>query len=95
MRAVKDVPTAEARVDFKSACSSPKLFPKIEITDGAMGVIGGKTSLKGQGESVGALLGSADGQLRVGHVGRRNQRIAAGRHGSRWGKAHEAFVHRG
>ena len=62
INAQKDVPTADAKVDFKRL-QLPKLFPKIELTHGAMGVIGGKTSLKGRGESVGALLGSAGGKV--------------------------------
>jgi uncharacterized protein involved in outer membrane biogenesis len=62
INARKDVPAAEARIDFKRL-QLPKLFPKIELTQNAMGVIGGTTSLKGRGESVGALLASADGKL--------------------------------
>jgi hypothetical protein len=62
INARKDVPTAEARVDFKKL-QLPKLFPKIELTQGATGVLGGTTRMKGRGESVGALLGSADGKV--------------------------------
>ena len=62
INARKDVPAAEVEIDFKRL-QLPKLFPKIELTHGAMGLIGGTTSLKGRGESVGALLASADGKL--------------------------------
>ena len=55
-------PTGEARVDVKRL-QFAKLFPTIKITEGAVGVIGGKANLKAQGESVGALLGSANGHL--------------------------------
>ncbi|WP_090827657.1 AsmA family protein [Nitrosovibrio tenuis] len=62
INARKDVPAAEARIDVKRL-QLPKLFPKVELTHGAAGVIGGSTRLKGHGESVGALLASADGKF--------------------------------
>ncbi|SOD41427.1 AsmA family protein [Nitrosovibrio sp. Nv4] len=62
INARNETPAGEAEVDFKRL-QLPKLFPKIELTEGSKGVIGGKMKLKGQGESVGALLASADGRF--------------------------------
>ncbi len=57
-----DIPTGEVRVDVKRL-QLPKLFPKIELIHSAEGIIGGTTNLKVRGESVGALLGSANGHF--------------------------------
>ncbi|HEX8875024.1 MAG TPA: AsmA family protein [Nitrosospira sp.] len=57
-----DIPTGEVRVDVKRL-QLPKLFPKIKLIHSAEGVIGGATNLKARGESVGALLGSANGRF--------------------------------
>jgi Uncharacterized protein involved in outer membrane biogenesis len=62
INARKDTPAAEARMDFKKL-ELPKLFPKIELTEGSMGLIGGTTTVIGHGKSVGALLASADGNF--------------------------------
>lgn len=55
-------PTAETKIDFKRL-QLPKLFPNVELTKSAEGVIGGNINLKGQGESVGGLLASSNGHL--------------------------------
>ncbi len=55
-------PTGEAEVDFKQL-QLPKLFPDIEITKDSIGTIGGRAKVTGAGESVGALLGSANGRF--------------------------------
>ncbi len=55
----KDIPAAEAKVDFKRL-QLPKPL-KIELTKGSIGLIGGTTTVTGHGKSVGALLASADG----------------------------------
>ncbi|SCY52854.1 AsmA family protein [Nitrosospira sp. Nsp13] len=57
-----DPPVAEARVDVKRL-QLPKLLPKMELTHDSLGLIGGRASIKSQGKSVGALLGSADGRF--------------------------------
>ncbi|BCT67643.1 hypothetical protein NNRS527_01230 [Nitrosospira sp. NRS527] len=62
INARKDIPAAEAKIDFKRL-RLPKLFPKIELTKESMGLIGGTTTVTGYGKSVGALLASADGTL--------------------------------
>ena len=40
-----------------------RLFPRAELTRGSVGRIGGRVDLKGRGNSVAALLGSADGEV--------------------------------
>jgi uncharacterized protein involved in outer membrane biogenesis len=62
INARKDIPAAEVKIDFKRL-QLPKLFPKIELTEGSMGLIGGTTTVTGHGKSVGALLASADGNF--------------------------------
>jgi uncharacterized protein involved in outer membrane biogenesis len=62
INARKDIPAAEAKVDFKKL-QLPKLFPKIELTEDSKGLIGGTTTVTGHGKSVGALLASADGNF--------------------------------
>lgn len=57
-----DPPAAEAQVDFKKL-ELPKLFPKSELMHDSLGLIGGRARIKGQGRSVGTLLGSADGRF--------------------------------
>src|SRR5690606_18435944 len=44
----------------------PRLFAKAKLAQGAAGRIGGQVSLKGTGNSVAALLGTADGEVAVG-----------------------------
>lgn len=58
----KDVPSGEAQVDFKRL-QLPKLLPDIEVTKDSAGLLGGRARVKGKGESVGALLASADGRF--------------------------------
>ena len=57
-----DIPGGEARVEVRKL-QLPRLFPSIELTHGSLGLIGGTANIKGRGESVGALLGSADGHF--------------------------------
>ncbi|MBN9133234.1 MAG: AsmA family protein [Nitrosospira multiformis] len=57
-----EVPRGEIKVDVKRL-QLPKLFPKLEITKNSAGVIGGAINIKSHGKSVGALLGSADGDF--------------------------------
>ncbi|PTR06056.1 hypothetical protein C8R32_11312 [Nitrosospira sp. Nsp5] len=57
-----DPPVAETRVDVKRL-QLPKLLPKMELMHDSLGLIGGRASIKSQGKSVGALLGSADGRF--------------------------------
>src|SRR4051812_18243660 len=56
------IPSGEVKVDVKHL-QLAKLFPKMELTEGAVGTIGGITNLKSQGESVGALLASSNGHF--------------------------------
>ena len=44
----------------------PKLLAKAELAQGAVGRIGGDISLRGRGNSVAAILGSADGDVALG-----------------------------
>lgn len=44
----------------------PRLFAQAELAQGAVGRIGGDITLQGSGNSVAALLGSADGEVAVG-----------------------------
>jgi hypothetical protein len=62
INARKEIPSGEAKVDFKRL-QLPKLFPKIEITHDSTGVIGGTAKIKSDGKSVGSLLASADGRF--------------------------------
>ncbi|SFN30316.1 hypothetical protein SAMN05216386_0369 [Nitrosospira briensis] len=62
INAREETPSGEAKVDFKRM-QLPKLFPKVELTHGSTGVIGGTAKIKSHGKSVGSLLGSADGRL--------------------------------
>ena len=39
------------------------MFPEVELTKDSRGLIGGAANVKGRGESVGALLASADGRF--------------------------------
>lgn len=43
-----------------------KLFPHVEITQDAIGKIGGRIQLAGKGNSIAAMLGSADGSVALG-----------------------------
>ena len=58
----EDIPSAEARIDVKRL-QLPKLLPKVELTHGSAGLIGGAARVKAHGKSVGGLLGSADGRF--------------------------------
>ena len=58
----KDIPSAEARIDVKRL-QLPKLLPKVELTHGSAGLMGGAARVKAHGKSVGGLLGSADGRF--------------------------------
>ncbi|MEO8992763.1 MAG: AsmA family protein [Nitrosospira sp.] len=62
INARKDTPSAEARIDFKRL-QLPKLLPNIELTEDSIGLIGGTSTVKGHGKSIGALLASADGNF--------------------------------
>ena len=62
INAREETPSGEAKVDFKRM-QLPKLFPKMELAQGSIGVIGGTAKIKSHGKSVGSLLGSADGRL--------------------------------
>jgi uncharacterized protein involved in outer membrane biogenesis len=62
INAREETPSGEAKVEFKRM-QLPKLFPKMELTQGSIGVIGGTAKIKSHGKSVGSLLGSADGRL--------------------------------
>jgi uncharacterized protein involved in outer membrane biogenesis len=57
-----EVPKGEIKIAVKRL-QLPKLFPKLEITKNSAGVIGGAINIKSHGKSVGALLGSADGDF--------------------------------
>jgi AsmA family protein len=57
-----DVPKGEIKVDVKRLHLS-KMLRKADIKHGGVGVIGGSMNLKGGGQSVGALLGSANGRV--------------------------------
>ncbi|MEO6823883.1 MAG: AsmA family protein [Nitrosospira sp.] len=57
-----DVPEAEATLSIKRL-QLPKLLPGVELTHSSLGLIGGTTHVTGHGESVGALLGSANGRF--------------------------------
>jgi uncharacterized protein involved in outer membrane biogenesis len=57
-----DVPKAEAILSVKRL-QLPKLLPGVELTHSSLGVIGGTANVNGHGESVGALLGSANGRF--------------------------------
>src|SRR5690606_3002789 len=43
-----------------------ELFPDAELTDDAVGAIGGKVGITGTGNSIAAMLGSADGNIALG-----------------------------
>jgi AsmA family protein len=58
----KEVPDGEVKIEVKHL-QLPKLFPKLEITKSSVGLIGGAMDIKSHGKSVGALLGSADGDF--------------------------------
>ena len=58
----EDIPSAEARIDVKRL-QLPKLLPKVELTHGSAGLMGGAARVKAHGKSVGGLLGSADGRF--------------------------------
>jgi uncharacterized protein involved in outer membrane biogenesis len=58
----EEVPAAEVKIDLKRL-QLRKLLPKVEITHGSAGLIGGATSIKAHGKSVGGLWGSADGRF--------------------------------
>ncbi|HEU4854726.1 MAG TPA: AsmA family protein [Nitrosospira sp.] len=62
INAREEIPSGDAKVDFKRL-QLPKLFPKIELTQDSIGVIGGTAKIKSNGKSVGSLLASADGRL--------------------------------
>jgi len=57
-----EVPEAKATLAVKRL-QLPKLLPGIELTHGSLGLIGGTADVSGQGESVGALLGSSNGRF--------------------------------
>jgi uncharacterized protein involved in outer membrane biogenesis len=57
-----EVPKGEIKIAVKRL-QLPKLFPKLEITKNSAGLIGGAMDIKSHGKSVGALLGSADGDF--------------------------------
>ena len=44
----------------------PKLLASAELAQGAVGRIGGDIAVRGQGDSVAAILGSADGEVALG-----------------------------
>lgn len=58
----EEIPSAEAKIDVRRL-QLRKLLPKVEITQGSAGLIGGATRIKAHGKSVGGLLGSADGRF--------------------------------
>lgn len=58
----EEIPSAEAKIDVRRL-QLRKLLPKVEITQGSAGLIGGASRIKAHGESVGGLLGSADGRF--------------------------------
>ena len=58
----EDIPSAEARIDVKRL-QLPRLLPKVELTHGSAGLMGGAARVKAHGKSVGGLLGSADGRF--------------------------------
>ena len=58
----EEIPSGEARIDLRRL-QLPKLLPKVELTHGSAGLIGGATRIKAHGKSVGGLLGSADGRF--------------------------------
>ncbi len=55
----------EAQISLRGL-ELPRLFAKAELAQGAAGRIGGQVNLKGTGNSVAALLGTADGEVAVG-----------------------------
>ena len=57
-----EVPKGEIKIDVKRL-QLPKLFPKLEITKNSAGLIGGAIDIKSHGKSIGALLGSSDGDF--------------------------------
>ena len=57
-----EVPRGEIKIAVKRL-QLPKLLPKMEITKDSAGLIGGAMNIKSHGKSVGALLGSADGDF--------------------------------
>jgi uncharacterized protein involved in outer membrane biogenesis len=57
-----ETPEGAAKLEVKRLHLS-KLFPEVELTKDSRGLIGGAANVKGRGESVGALLASADGRF--------------------------------
>jgi uncharacterized protein involved in outer membrane biogenesis len=64
INAREKIPEGSAKLEVKRLQLS-RLFPKVELTRDSRGLIGGAASVKGRGESVGALLASADGRFAV------------------------------
>ncbi|KAB7772175.1 AsmA family protein [Xanthomonas maliensis] len=71
-----DARNAAISTDLKAAMRGirlDRLFPDATLAQQASGAIGGKVELKGRGNSVAAMLGSADGSIGVGmgrgHIG--------------------------
>jgi uncharacterized protein involved in outer membrane biogenesis len=62
INARKEVPASEVKIQVRRL-QLPKLFPKLKITKSSAGLIGGAMDIKSHGKSVGALLGSADGDF--------------------------------
>jgi uncharacterized protein involved in outer membrane biogenesis len=62
INAREEIPQGAAKLEVKRL-QLPKLFPKLELTKDSKGLIGGAANVKGRGESVGALLASADGRF--------------------------------
>jgi uncharacterized protein involved in outer membrane biogenesis len=62
INAREEIPQGAAKLEVKRL-QLPKLFPKLEMTKDSKGLIGGAANVKGRGESVGALLASADGRF--------------------------------
>ncbi|HVW64078.1 MAG TPA: AsmA family protein [Nitrosospira sp.] len=62
INAREEIPQGAAKLEVRRL-QLPKLFPKLELTKDSKGLIGGAANVKGRGQSVGALLASADGRF--------------------------------
>src|SRR5690606_2305191 len=65
MNARREPIRTQARISLRGL-ELPRLFAKAELAQGAVGRVGGDIELSGTGNSVAALLGSADGSVAVG-----------------------------
>ena len=65
MDARKDIIRTRAQVAARGL-SLPRLFPEAELSKNAIGRIGGDMTVNGSGNSIAAMLGSADGEILLG-----------------------------